>query len=633
MNNHNLGLIAAAAAQPSAEARLAAQLASLLGNSNHAVPPVAAAAQQPRPPPPNLEQLRTRVRAHVDEAIRGIPMERKKAYLKALETAPELIKTESDPLAYVRRCSYDVWAAAERLCLYWEERAKLFGDKAFLPLLLTGDGALSKQDILCLHAGFPAMLPDTRTGQKVVLCDRRKYIASANGGNRLRAIFYVHKTYLQDERTQVEGIQCFVLLITPRFGDIDRPFVKRAMHLTSHVFATKTNLHFLSFLPQPKAGKGQLAESIMSAVMAMLIQCGLSDAQMHIERERGEILEKLGQIGLEPEGIPLCLGGSWKFEEFFKWCQATETKEREENSGFLQSLPLVTGSDTVDNEQIRSEVPQSAEEKLSKKRLADVIHSRRKRERKRQELINLQEDSKMRKEENKRLLAENSKLKDMLADAEAIVASLPASKEAQPTASVSPAVATSAHAAASPSAEDQAVSAMAGHESALAYSLHSSRRRASRKPALNHAVGICDDRKQQACGESSDENSNGKTCPEQQLERQLHLLSQATHPPISQQHQQFISPGSALALQLQQNLQQTQTQIPPAVHASLLQRQQHQQLQQLFPAVPRAPSLGDPGAGGPGFGDIASTILRYSPQQQAELFQLILQMNAREGGR
>jgi hypothetical protein len=160
-----------------------------------------------------LDQLRTRARKHVDEvrmlltscehrnklacllsrrysihtvlshgyaihiittqASKTIPIEKKEAYLEAVEKAPHLFETDSDPLKFVRRCDYNIWAAAEHLCLYWKERKELFEERAFLPLLVTGKGALTKDDIMSLQAGWPLLLPSTTSGQRVLFGDRR----------------------------------------------------------------------------------------------------------------------------------------------------------------------------------------------------------------------------------------------------------------------------------------------------------------------------------------------------------------------------------------------------------------------------------------------------------------------------
>ena len=103
----------------------------------------------------------------------------------------ELVKTETDPIQFVRFCDYDLLAGARRLCMYWTERKALFGaERAFLPLTLTGTGALTPDDLLSLRAGCPAFLPNTTTGMQCVLLDPRKRILSVSIHSLLRGTFY-----------------------------------------------------------------------------------------------------------------------------------------------------------------------------------------------------------------------------------------------------------------------------------------------------------------------------------------------------------------------------------------------------------------------------------------------------------
>lgn len=363
-----------------------------------------------------IEELRQKTRRHVEQAIRVIPMEHKAAYLEALEKSPAVVQDETDPMLFVRTCSYNIWDAANRLCLYWRERKELFGDRAFLPLTLTEDGALSKQAILGLHAGFPAILPNnSKSGQKVVFCDRRKFIPSATREDRLKSLFYVHKMLAQDESAQVEGVMVFVLLITPRFGEVDFKFVQKAFYLNTSVFPTKSFFHFLQNPPQAKVGKSAIVSQITSTVQKMAIESGLGQCRVYLGKKPMELLEILRTMGLADDGIPDCVGGKWQFERFFSWCRDQEARERRIYRDLLE-YPIASES--------AAPAPLTAEQKQERKRLADVIHSRRKRQRQKQGLLKLQDEAKRQTSENTKLVAQNALLKDLLARAKGIVQSL-----------------------------------------------------------------------------------------------------------------------------------------------------------------------------------------------------------------
>ena len=75
-------------------------------------------------------------------------MSEKLEYMEGLSRSPDLVASESDPLQFVRFCNYNVWVAGERLVRYWKARKEAFGDeRAFLPLILTGRGALTAVEI------------------------------------------------------------------------------------------------------------------------------------------------------------------------------------------------------------------------------------------------------------------------------------------------------------------------------------------------------------------------------------------------------------------------------------------------------------------------------------------------------
>jgi hypothetical protein len=106
----------------------------------------------------------------LQEALHDIPDVEKQTYLEALERAPLLVETESDPIRFLRCEKYVAGAAAHRLVSYWEVRKKIFGpDRAFLPM--TQNGAMA-EDMVYSEKGFTTMLPDDDHGRPVVCCDR-----------------------------------------------------------------------------------------------------------------------------------------------------------------------------------------------------------------------------------------------------------------------------------------------------------------------------------------------------------------------------------------------------------------------------------------------------------------------------
>lgn len=104
------------------------------------------------------------------EALEQLPQEMKAALVEAVRKCPDLVATESDPILFLRREEFNVWAAAFRLALYWKMRKECFGERAFLAITVTdGTCALSAEDISLLRTGFRVVLPDDQQGRPVRL--------------------------------------------------------------------------------------------------------------------------------------------------------------------------------------------------------------------------------------------------------------------------------------------------------------------------------------------------------------------------------------------------------------------------------------------------------------------------------
>ncbi|KAL7558479.1 hypothetical protein ACA910_011653 [Epithemia clementina (nom. ined.)] len=396
-----------------------------------------------------LDELRYRARNHVQEFIRGMPMSQKVAYIEAVSKAPDIVSFETDSLQFVRCCNYDVSAAAERLVLYWKERKEVFGaNRAFLPLVLTGKGALSTTDVMQLKAGFPTLLPKTRSGQCVVYWDRRQMVQTACANTRNRCAFYLAHLLSKNDIAQADGVLLLVLVTMPRLLGYDRVETLKALYLAKKVYPIKTKLHLLNFLPK-NAAKRYEVQDIITSFVANAIDVGFdsTDTLIHFEREDGQILEELMAVGLSKEGIPTEFGGSWTFEQFAKWCRERAAIERRNYRKRLKKPPSqgpshnhtnnTRTSPGADDQQTPppssvARSPGKQEAKLVKLRACNAVHSRRKRERRKQEFMDLQEKCTKFEIERSLLEAENSRLFRLLKRARTMVGEFDCADESQP---------------------------------------------------------------------------------------------------------------------------------------------------------------------------------------------------------
>mmetsp|Transcript_21848 Transcript_21848/g.60744 ORF Transcript_21848/g.60744 Transcript_21848/m.60744 type:complete len:545 (+) Transcript_21848:114-1748(+) len=428
--------------------------------SNHAgqmlqPQPQSLALPQLLQPTAQTENLQSRTREQVLNAIRfSIPLEEKEAFLEAMEKAPDVVERESDIMNFLRHCDFDLWASAKRLCAYWASRKRSFGPRAHLPMDLSGRGAMTDTDILNLQAGFPALLPRAKNGKRVIFVDRRQIMPkslydkmrSQNKGKSdseshanlvKRSPFYMTHWISQEEQAQTDGVIFLVLLALPRLQDYDRPAQKRAFTALANAFPIKYKIHLIVCPPTYAThshSKRYVLQELVTSFVGQLLESSISsdDIHVHFEREKGQILDELLEVGLVREGIPNLLGGDWTFDHFSKWCQERVQHDLQASVERCCGPPSgLTGMDGVEETTIaasgdtqhKHEAPtkvsaraaagesenQPAENsnltQQQRRKAKNIIHSRQKRARRRQEQEALHQ-------EHNRLVIENAKLKN-----------------------------------------------------------------------------------------------------------------------------------------------------------------------------------------------------------------------------
>jgi hypothetical protein len=139
------------------------------------------------------------------EALEQIPDNSKQEYLEAMERAPEVVRQETDPVAFLRSQHYDAWSAAARLVAYWEIRKQIFGpDRFVLPMTLDGAMADSAE---AFSKGTIMILPDDRKGRAVVYCDRIRAVVRSIVSREefFCCFFYVLHVMLERNSVQKRG--------------------------------------------------------------------------------------------------------------------------------------------------------------------------------------------------------------------------------------------------------------------------------------------------------------------------------------------------------------------------------------------------------------------------------------------
>ena len=253
------------------------------------------------------------------DAIALIPDEKKASFLKAMDRCPDVFEGECDLTRFLRYADCDYWRAAECVVNYWSIREKLFGERAFLPMTQTTEGALTTEDVMALTTGNFALLRKTPRGENVMFVDRTRVLPDSTTESKLRAPFYViHQVSLEADVSQTFDCHVLVLLITPRTIPMDINFVRGAINVLN-LSPVKVKLHLLMCLP--KTGSTPLIHSIMTAGLSFA-STNLDGLEVHTKAVGPPILSELAFLGLTPEDFPPSIGGTWKYESHRAWCRA-----------------------------------------------------------------------------------------------------------------------------------------------------------------------------------------------------------------------------------------------------------------------------------------------------------------------
>lgn len=337
-------------------------------------------------------------RVQFQEALDMIPPQEKEAYLEAVRRVPHLVETESDATRFLRFEKDNPWAAAHRLVTYWERRKSIFGERAFLPMHSTGNGALNEKDIRMLNTGILAPLPKDTAGRSVVFINRSLLEPDmwCDCDTKVRIFFYIMSVLAENEKTQTEGAVFLYLATTPRKGEgVDFRFPPRGIDLISRAMPMKALSVDVLSLPINPGGFKVLAAHI--AYMFHMIGKFLG-IQCHVHRgdDAEDLLKQLRGSGLWKRFLPTCIGGDWSHEKFVNW--RTRKIKVEQNAYF------------------------TPEQQLDRKRKINAIHSRQKRNRRKIEKEVLQDQCDDLRHRNAAVLAKNEALEALLEQAHAQVA-------------------------------------------------------------------------------------------------------------------------------------------------------------------------------------------------------------------
>ena len=342
-----------------------------------------------------------------------IPDEEKSSFLKATDRCPDLLESECDFRRFLRYADYNFWEAARNVVEYWEFRESVFGDRAFLPLTQTAEGAMTRPDVMALQTGNYVLLRRTANGEGVLFVDRSRTLPASTTESKLRSCFYMmHHLSLEGDECNTMDCHVLVLLVTPRTGPMDRDFVREAIKLLN-VTPAKFKLHLL--LCMPRTGATPLIQTIMASGLSFA-STNVDGLEVHTKAIGTPMLTELeSRLGLTAADFPSSIGGTWKYQKHSRWCQNKLAEEEQRTT-----LPVPTKQHRTQQSESRA----ADESKKERLKSLNVIHSRKKRERRKAEYEELQTQCQTLSDKKKALETENARLQQLL------VAALQAVEEA-----------------------------------------------------------------------------------------------------------------------------------------------------------------------------------------------------------
>jgi hypothetical protein len=266
------------------------------------------------------EAMKAQATQQLEDAIKLIPRDAKAAYLKALERAPTLVATESDPMRFLHFEKFNAWAAARRLVTYWSSRVAIFGEeKAFLPLDLTGKGALDEEDQAFLNSGCVVTLPNDSKNRSVICIDRSNKIHGADD-MCIRPLFFLLSAASENEMSQKDGCIVLVVLNSPTGVTFHAGNVSQATELVRKALPLRLKKSHLLCCP-PKPGASKFTETFIPMALQKLGNFFSRVAGVHVANTEAGLLEKLLPYGLAREGLPSSLGGTFAFDKYVVWLE------------------------------------------------------------------------------------------------------------------------------------------------------------------------------------------------------------------------------------------------------------------------------------------------------------------------
>jgi hypothetical protein len=275
----------------------------------------------------------------------------------------------------------------------------------------TGEGTLNRFDIAALCTGYIVFLPNDKCGRSVCYCDTSK-ISSQSAEARMRVAFYMGSIACENDMTQKDGMVIVNILSQPKLDKTSRK-IGQIIH-----DALPVHMHLVHIVNSGEMrSKKTYTEILVPRLLKLFADIFGQQTVVHLADSGAELGKKLEGYDFAINHLPKGLGGTWDYDKFAQWQDQRMRYEWEipagtghKDSGYVLEYTVTPFSELTE------------EEKAERKRRMNVLHSRRKRERRKVEAEVFHDQVAELEQSNDALRVDSRHLEELLEEANAMVA-------------------------------------------------------------------------------------------------------------------------------------------------------------------------------------------------------------------
>lgn len=261
--------------------------------------------------------------ADLEVAFSLIPKYEKEDYLKALETAPNLVLLESPPIRFLRFTNFNAPAAAMGLIRYWRTRRETFEEKAFLPLSLIGESALDEAVIDILRSGTTFTPLSDAHGRPLLFFNPARRVVHDRKA-RSRYMFYVYQLLSENSLSQTEGFVVACVMDNRRAANIE--------YATSptfiDAFPVKAKACHCIYLDHKQASLQNVFRKFRDFLLPSYASFLRGRSSFfHAKSTEEDVANALKDHDINKDQIPIDLGGNWSYVELQEWIEAKKMRD------------------------------------------------------------------------------------------------------------------------------------------------------------------------------------------------------------------------------------------------------------------------------------------------------------------